>query len=567
MTLIGRIFNRLFGSTDKLEETDSKTRASEEKDVKEALPASLRGKAERVGDDFVSEKENPENKQKQQGDGEEKEENRGGAGLIVAGAVGVAGLVAGAIFAPVATAVIGIGGLLAFGLTSCSKDRYAVIQIVNVKPENPANEQLIAMIDNLTKLVQQMLTEMQNQSQQNTQMINYLGTISTNLSNLYNLVLTTGQDMTDKLNEIIRLLTELMNNENLHHEGVMAYFAQLSGQLATMDENQQNNAQAILQYMQQMDANQQERFIQLLEALNNMGANLTVILSSLGSNLENIEELIVQLLAQVNTIQAKLNEINAVISNLNSNMQAGFQAVINAIMQNGATLEEILAMLENIKNLVNQVSNQVQQGNTQNQQLLNQILQAIQGLSTELQAGIAQILAKLDGMDANQQNAFLQMIQHMIDIKAGQGEQNMQMQTIINLIANLDPGSGTPVDLTPILNAIDNLNNNITNQSTALGALLAQILGKLDDIDDKVGTIQTIATNALNVVQHMDGDNHIIIGLLEQIIANQGNYMGNDCLECCENVIILLEQILNAITNGTNDEGFTGDEYNDLLGK
>ena len=184
-----------------------------------------------------------------------------------------------------------------------------------------------------------------------------------------------------------------------------------------------------------------------------------------------------------------------------------------------------------------------------------------------MQAGIAQILAKLDGMDANQQASLLQMLQHMIQIEQNQNQQSEQMQTIINLIHQLQNGQNvTQQSLDAILAAINNLNGNVTEQGNALAILLTQILGKLDSIDNKVGAIQATATTMLSVVQHMDGDNHIIIGLLEQIIANQGNNYNNDCLECCQQVVILLEQIVAYIVNGgTNNEGFDGTEYDDLF--
>lgn len=429
--------------------------------------------------------------------------------------------------------------------------------------------------------------------------------IVTGFSNTIAAIIQQGGNISDQINQLIELmgqvqttLTEVLAaihdldaNMQAGFEAMLQQFAMNGAtleEILAMLQNiktlvQQGNAQN-QQYFQNiingisgLNATIQNGVAQILAAISGLGANLQgyflQLLDAIVTGHGDIQALLNELLSQVTQLNNKMDEVLAAIHDLDANMQAGFTAMMDAVMANGATLEQVLAMLDHIMNMINQVNNNVQNGNGLLQQILGginnlnatiqtgvaQILAALDGISAALQANVLQILAKLDQMDEHHQSAVLQMLQHMINIENGQDQQNQNLQTIINLIENLDL-SGNAVDLTPVINAINNLNNNVTQQSLSLGALVAQVLNKLDSIDDKVGVVKTIAQSTLAVAQHVDGDVHIIIGLLNQIIDNQ-------CDDCCDEILVLLEEILAALYSGSNDEGFHEGDFDDLFSK
>ena len=427
----------------------------------------------------------------------------------------------------------------------------------------------------------------------------------------------------EQIAELKALISAILAMLNQIDEHNVSNFTQVMQQIA-------QNTQlldAILAAIHQLDENNQAAFNQLLaqligiggniqallNAVNNNGATLNQILAaiqSLGSDLDAIQGFLSNIFAEIinmhgdmnqnqaqsmelmNQLIALLQDNNELLVNLNNtiqdwsqqqqaqfaqimarlmtiignqnNAQQTLNAILNAIQEGNMSVDQVLALLNNISGSMGDIMAQLELMDAHHSQhyqnimgKMNQILNAILTLDAHTQNGIAAILAKLDTMDEHQMEAFFNMIQRLIEIQQGN---DANAQAIIDTILSLDLGGN--VNLQPILDAINNLNGNVTTQGTALATLLSQMLTKLNSINNKVSAIQTVAQNILAVAQSTNGIAEDILEILQQIAAG----LPCDDDECCENIIILLQEILDAIVNGDwNHEGII-DDWGDILG-
>ncbi len=457
-------------------------------------------------------------------------------------------------------------------------------------------------IQNLTSAQNELLTQM----------------LTTLMSIDHNTQLTNEQIA--ELKALIHAILAMLNQIDEHN---VQNYTQIMQQLA-------QNTQlldAILNALHDIDQNNQAAFNQLLAQLIGIGGNIQALLNAvhsngavlnqiltaiqnLGSDLGAIQGFLNNIFAEIismhgdmnqnqtqsmelmNQLIALLQDNNELLVNLNNTIQDWSQqqqaqfaqimarlmtiignqnnanetlnAILNAIQEGNMSVDQVLALLNNISGSMGDIMAQLELMDAHHSQhyqnimgKMNQILNAILTLDAHTQNGIAAILAKLDTMDEHQMEAFFNMIQRLIEIKQGN---DANAQAIIDTIMSLDLGGN--VNLQPVLDAINSLNGNVTNQGTALAALLSQMLTKLNSINNKVSAIQTVAQNILAVAQSTNGVAQDILEILQQIAAG----LPCDDDECCENIIILLQEILDAIVNGDwNHEGII-DDWGDILG-
>ena len=596
--LKAKLIAMLAGNTKvgKTEEELQKMSVEELMALKEDLQAGLSGKGAEFTDGFVR---STNNKTTEAPKESERKNNIGGyiaAGAIAIGAgiiggikgaaagagsgavFGGIGAVPGAIIGAIAGIVIGVG--TALGLSACTKEKDPVAQInlnnynqneTNITIVNNYDEVVAALeangykLDEILKLMEQMQQTNQTGFQNIQDQLQHLS--AQQEAQFYVLL--------GKLDELGLNVTTVLSNIGDDLSAAIQYMTEL------LQENSEL-LQQILEKLGDLETGMQQNFQALIAQVLATGGDLGALLEQIKALLETNNDIL-------NEHSQILNQILAAIQGLDSHLQAGVMQIITQIMNStgdiSALLEQLKALLQTNNNILNQHT-----------QVLNDILAAIQGLDANLQAGIMQLLTqimnstgdinaaleeikqllqtnnalltqiynKLNQMDAHMQEGFNAMIAQIIQSGGNITEKLEQLLAAINAITpaiieainNINPGN---VDLQPVINAINALNNNVSAQAASLYALLAHISSQIDDVNDKLNAIHTIATQTLNVAQHMDGDLHTIIGLLNQIIDGQ-------CEDCCDAVIELLQQILTAIVTGTNDEGFTGDEYNDLLG-
>ena len=391
-----------------------------------------------------------------------------------------------------------------------------------------------------------------------------------------------GQNM-----QLMLQLIDLVGENNTLLEGLtqqqQAQFAQLMAQIMAIIGNQNNtnvNLETIINLIGQNNQlivnltntvngwqqQQQQQFNQLMAQIMVMIGNQEGANATLNAILEAIQNATTQGNMNAQQIIALLNNMNGTIQGWQAQQQQQFYDVMAQLMaivgnQNNAnvTLNAILDAVQNCSLTVDEILSVLNDISGK----MNFIQAQLQNMQVEDRAFYQAILNKLDGMSLTQQQAYVDIIQRMINIENGQGTQTQQMQVIIDLIQNLNIGGGD-VDLQPILDAITALGNNVTNQGTALAALLTQILNKLDSINNKVSVIQTVAGNIYAVAQSTNGVSQQILEILQQLADG---LLPCDDDDCCEQIIAILQEILDAILNNDwNHEGIIEDEWDDLLG-
>ncbi|MCQ2739175.1 MAG: hypothetical protein MJ237_02980, partial [bacterium] len=260
----------------------------------------------------------------------------------------------------------------------------------------------------------------------------------------------------------------------------------------------------IIENMNNMIAHQEQQTTCMYNILNELGM--------LNQYNEDVKALIEELLVEVQAGHLTLEELLNQMNQLDANVALGFVNVLNAMQNLSPTSHEHLV------HLLEQILAKITEGNNNNNANAAEILAALQNLSgqignlnTNVQTGIFNILAAIAGLNGGIEelkpilNAILTMINTM-----DQNQQQAyvdQMEVLTTIMQNQTEG----LHFLEII--IGNQNVQI-NQLTQIITLLNSIKAKCDQINVKFDDVLAI----LNEIQ---------------------------CDDCCETIIILLQELLN----------------------
>ena len=291
-------------------------------------------------------------------------------------------------------------------------------------------------------------------------------------------------------------------------------------------------------------------FDKLLDAVNN--GNITALLQKINANVVKNGEDGKKLGDQI------LNYIAAVGFEMNQNFSKLLDAVNNGNVK-----------LDDIKELITQLTTQVKQNGEDGKKLGKEILDAINKLGVDMNTNFAAVLEAINKGVAGA-DSLRDLLEKVLE------KQDKNTKAIIEAIGNIKVGSGGTVDLS----SIEKMLAELLKQSQKNG----NILSNIDAKTDVIATTTKSILEALNKEFGKNDERYKNINNLLTVIANKNNGNGNDkvLLEKLDKILQKLDEIKDAIKNhkvevdvtgkvtcecncGSKHEGILGD-LNDLLG-
>lgn len=296
-------------------------------------------------------------------------------------------------------------------------------------------------------------------------------------------------------------------------------------------------------------------FDKLLDAVNNGNVkldNITALLQKINANVVKNGEDGKKLGDQI------LNYIAAVGFETNQNFSKLLDAVNNGNVK-----------LDDIKELITQLTTQVKQNGEDGKKLGKEILDAINKLGVDMNTNFAAVLEAINKGVAGA-DSLRDLLEKVLE------KQDKNTKAIIEAIGNIKVGSGGTVDLS----SIEKMLAELLKQSQKNG----NILSNIDAKTDVIATTTKSILEALNKEFGKNDERYKNINNLLTVIANKNNGNGNDkvLLEKLDKILQKLDEIKDAIKNhkvevdvtgkvtceckcGSKHEGILGD-LNDLLG-
>ena len=296
-------------------------------------------------------------------------------------------------------------------------------------------------------------------------------------------------------------------------------------------------------------------FDKLLDAVNNGNVKLddiTALLQKINANVVKNGEDGKKLGDQI------LNYIAAVGFEMNQNFSKLLDAVNNGNVK-----------LDDIKELITQLTTQVKQNGEDGKKLGKEILDAINKLGVDMNTNFAAVLEAINKGVAGA-DSLRDLLEKVLE------KQDKNTKAIIEAIGNIKVGSGGTVDLS----SIEKMLAELLKQSQKNG----NILSNIDAKTDVIATTTKSILEALNKEFGKNDERYKNINNLLTVIANKNNGNGNDkvLLEKLDKILQKLDEIKDAIKNhkvevdvtgkvtcecncGSKHEGILGD-LNDLLG-
>lgn len=312
---------------------------------------------------------------------------------------------------------------------------------------------------------------------------------------------------------------------------------------------------------------------EIINAIANLGLDMTA----------NFDKL----LDAVNNGNVKLDDITALLQKINANVvkngedgkKLGDQ-ILNYIAavgfetnQNFSKLLDAVnngnVKLDDIKELITQLTTQVKQNGEDGKKLGKEILDAINKLGVDMNTNFTAVLEAINKGVAGA-DSLRDLLEKVLE------KQDKNTKAIIDAIGNIKVGSGGTVDLS----SIEKMLAELLKQSQKNGNILSNIDAKTDVIATTTKSILA----ALNKEFGKNDERYKNINNLLTVIANKNDGKGDDAklLEKLDKILAKLDEILDAIKNhkvevdvtgkvtcecncGSKHEGILGD-LNDLLG-
>lgn len=312
---------------------------------------------------------------------------------------------------------------------------------------------------------------------------------------------------------------------------------------------------------------------EIINAIANLGLDMTA----------NFDKL----LDAVNNGNVKLDDITALLQKINANVvkngedgkKLGDQ-ILNYIAavgfetnQNFSKLLDAVnngnVKLDDIKELITQLTTQVKQNGEDGKKLGKEILDAINKLGVDMNTNFTAVLEAINKGVAGA-DSLRDLLEKVLE------KQDKNTKAIIDAIGNIKVGSGGTVDLS----SIEKMLAELLKQSQKNGNILSNIDAKTDVIATTTKSILA----ALNKEFGKNDERYKNINNLLTVIANKNDGKGDDAklLDKLDKILAKLDEILDAIKNhkvevdvtgkvtcecncGSKHEGILGD-LNDLLG-
>lgn len=312
---------------------------------------------------------------------------------------------------------------------------------------------------------------------------------------------------------------------------------------------------------------------EIINAIANLGLDMTA----------NFDKL----LDAVNNGNVKLDDITALLQKINANVvkngedgkKLGDQ-ILNYIAavgfetnQNFSKLLDAVnngnVKLDDIKELITQLTTQVKQNGEDGKKLGKEILDAINKLGVDMNTNFTAVLEAINKGVAGA-DSLRDLLEKVLE------KQDKNTKAIIDAIGNIKVGSGGTVDLS----SIEKMLAELLKQSQKNGNILSNIDAKTDVIATTTKSILA----ALNKEFGKNDERYKNINNLLTVIANKNDGKGDDAklLDKLDKILAKLDEILDAIKNhkvevdvtgkvtcecncGSKHEGILGD-LNNLLG-
>lgn len=451
-----------------------------------------------------------------------------------------------------------LGSMVATTTQSCKKDRYPVIQIVNVNENNDETnallEQILAEIQagnalnqtiidmliqqgvdvqELIALLHQNHQSLENLVTSNEEIKQVLIRIEALVTTIQTQQITLGQEQNALLSQIFTVLMNLNANNNANQEQIIALLNQLLDQLTQMSNQNAGYYAGILNAINHMNQQLQAQLLEILGAINgldeNMQAGYLAILAQLQGLEASLQASLMEILSHIDQlsaqVQAKLNQLIALASQMNQNMLA--------------CTAQIMAQLQNMQD-------------EQAQQALD-ILLAMQNMGGDLQQHYIDLMNLIQNLGATQQAQLLAILNQMIHME---DEQEQQYLSILEALQNQSGESLAPI-LLQILAQMQNMEEaqeqqylnvmaQLQNMAQAYHADFLALMAKLTNMQGGQEAI-------LNAMQALNAD---FLAMFAQTLSHLEVIEQNQATQIAQ-----LAEVLAKIQNGNA----TLDEIKDLI--
>ena len=243
-------------------------------------------------------------------------------------------------------------------------------------------------------------------------------------------------------------------------------------------------------------------------------------------------------------------------------MNQNFSKLLDAVNNGNVKLDDI-------NELITQLTTQVKQNGEDGKKLGKEILDAINKLGVDMNTNFAAVLEAINKGVAGA-DSLRDLLEKVLE------KQDKNTKAIIEAIGNIKVGSGGTVDLS----SIEKMLAELLKQSQKNG----NILSNIDAKTDVIATTTKSILEALNKEFGKNDERYKNINNLLTVIANKAGGKGDDAklLEKLDKILQKLDEIKDAIKNhkvevdvtgkvtcecncGSKHEGILGD-LNDLLG-
>ena len=368
---------------------------------------------------------------------------------------------------------------------------------------------------------------------------------------IINAIANLGLDMTANFDKLL----DAVNNGNVKLDDITALLQKINANVVKNGEDGKKLGDQILNYIAAVGFETNQNFSKLLDAVNNGNVKLddiTALLQKINANVVKNGEDGKKLGDQI------LNYIAAVGFETNQNFSKLLDAVNNGNVK-----------LDDIKELITQLTTQVKQNGEDGKKLGKEILDAINKLGVDMNTNFTAVLEAINKGVAGA-DSLRDLLEKVLE------KQGKNTKAIIDAIGNIKVGSGGTVDLS----SIEKMLAELLKQSQKNGNILSNIDAKTDVIATTTKSILA----ALNKEFGKNDERYKNINNLLTVIANKNDGKGNDkvLLEKLDKILQKLDEIKDAIKNhkvevdvtgkvtcecncGSKHEGILGD-LNNLLG-
>ncbi len=404
----------------------------------------------------------------------------------------------------------------------------------------------------------QMLAKIQDQDEKfQAAVLNALKNLEDISMNIFNQVVDMANGNTDKFNQLMQMLAKMQDQDEKYQTGILEAIKNLGDasievlndilnkviQSSDDDKEQAEQMEAILQILQNIQAQAAEFQTAVLNELKNLGdISMNIfnkIVDAANGDVENFNQ-IMQMLAKMQDQDEKYQTaMLEAIKNLGDTSIEILNKVIESVNGNTEQMDAIVQLLAKI-------DSNIQQYGEAGKELGNKILAAIENLGADISGKLTQILNV-----ANQDADNGKNIQDLLNKVLSKMDENTQ--AIIDAIAKIQVGEGGNVDLS----SLEKMLSELLELTAKNNGLLESIDGKMDVINL---TIERAKEEILAKMDKNDANTTAILAKLDEFM-NLSDANSEEILKKMDTII----NVLNNIKDQTYDDSALMAKLDDIL--